>query len=130
MSAESGKTATSDRVLGDDGLCESRIVLEHITSRWGVLVLIELLDRPHRFSELRRAVGRVSEKMLAQTLQTLERDGMVHREARPVVPPHVVYSLTPMGREAGERVFALSLWVYEHMDEVTEARTKYDSARR
>ncbi|MYR47352.1 helix-turn-helix domain-containing protein, partial [Streptomyces sp. SID5910] len=73
----------SDPVAGE-AMCPYRLVLEHITSRWGVLVLIELLDRPHRFSELRRAVGRVgrsvSEKMLTQTLQTLERDGLVHRD--------------------------------------------------
>ncbi len=59
--------------------CPSRLVLEHVTSRWGVLALAALWERTHRFSELRRRVGGVSEKMLAQTLQTLERDGFVHR---------------------------------------------------
>ncbi|MFG2882174.1 winged helix-turn-helix transcriptional regulator [Streptomyces sp. NPDC048297] len=115
-------------------MCPYRLVLEHVTSRWGVLVLIELLDRGHRFSELRRAVGAsggrpVSEKMLAQTLQTLERDGLVHRDAKPVIPPRVDYSLTGLGREAAEQVRALARWTHERMDDVEQARRAYDEAR-
>ncbi|MFB7595453.1 winged helix-turn-helix transcriptional regulator [Streptomyces sp. NPDC056160] len=110
------------------------MVLEHVTSRWGVLVLIELLERSHRFSELRRAVGRVSEKgvsekMLTQTLQTLERDGLVHRDAKPVIPPRVDYSLTGLGREAAEQVRALAEWTKERMADVEAAREAYDEAR-
>ncbi|MEU5114843.1 helix-turn-helix domain-containing protein [Streptomyces longwoodensis] len=114
-------------------MCPHRLVLEHVTSRWGVLVLVELLERPHRFSELRRAVGRygrdVSEKMLTQTLQTLERDGMVHRDAHPVIPPRVDYSLTGLGREAAEQVRALTLWTEGRLGQVEEARRAYDEAR-
>ncbi|PYC80192.1 transcriptional regulator [Streptomyces tateyamensis] len=110
-------------------LCPYRLVLEHVTSRWGVLILIELAERPQRFSELRRAIGRVSEKMLAQTLQTLERDGMVHRDAKPVIPPRVDYSLTELGREAAERVQLLASWTRERMDTVRAARLAYDAAR-
>ena len=113
----------------DEALCPYRRVLEHVTSRWGVLVLIELLDRPHRFSELRRAIGSVSEKMLAQTLQTLERDGLVHRDAKPVIPPRVDYSLTALGREAAEQVRALALWTEDRMADVQQARRAYDEAR-
>lgn len=91
--------------------CPSREVLKHVTSRWGVLVLVALLGGTHRFSDLRRRVGGVSEKMLAQTLQWLEGDGFVHREARPVVPPHVEYSLTPLGREVGQHVQVLADWI-------------------
>jgi len=91
--------------------CPSREVLKHLTSRWGVLILIVLEKRTHRFSELRRAVGGVSERMLAQTLQWLEADGMVARVAYEVVPPHVEYSLTPLGREAAEKVRALADWI-------------------
>ena len=91
--------------------CPSREVLKHLTSRWGVLVLIVLEKRMHRFSELRRAVGGVSERMLAQTLQLLEADGMVARLAYQVVPPHVEYSLTPLGREAAEKVRMLADWI-------------------
>ncbi|MFH9003689.1 winged helix-turn-helix transcriptional regulator [Streptomyces afghaniensis] len=117
-----------------EALCPYRLVLEHVTSRWGVLVLIELLERPHRFSELRRAIGRyggrgVSEKMLTQTLQTLERDGLVHRDAKPVIPPRVDYSLTDLGREAAEQVRALTQWTHRRMDEVEKARRAYDEAR-
>jgi DNA-binding HxlR family transcriptional regulator len=91
--------------------CPSREVLKHLTSRWGVLVLIVLEKKMHRFSELRRAVGGVSERMLAQTLQFLEADGMVARVAYQVVPPHVEYSLTPLGREAAEKVRVLADWI-------------------
>ncbi|MER6855167.1 winged helix-turn-helix transcriptional regulator [Streptomyces pilosus] len=110
-------------------MCPQRLVLEHVTSRWGVLVLIRLLERPYRFSELRRAIGRVSEKMLTQTLQTLERDGMVHRDARPVIPPRVDYSLTGLGREAAEQVRDLARWSDERLDDVLAARQAYDEAR-
>ncbi|MFB8773675.1 winged helix-turn-helix transcriptional regulator [Streptomyces broussonetiae] len=110
-------------------LCPYRLVLEHVTSRWGVLVLIRLLERPHRFSELRRAIGRVSEKMLTQTLQTLERDGFVHRDAKPVIPPRVDYSLTDLGREAAEQVRGLAQWTERRMTDVESARQAYDEAR-
>ncbi|MFC9847528.1 winged helix-turn-helix transcriptional regulator [Streptomyces sp. NPDC060223] len=112
-----------------EAMCPHRLVLEHVTSRWGVLVLIELNERPYRFSELRRAIGRVSEKMLTQTLQTLERDGLVHRDAKPVIPPRVDYSLTDLGREAAQLVSALGVWTNERMDDVVKAREVYDRAR-
>ena len=113
-----------------EAMCPYRLVLEHLTSRWGVLVLIELLERPYRFSELRRAIGRVSEKMLTQTLQTLERDGLVHRDAKPVIPPRVDYSLTGLGREAAQQVRALAVWTEQRMDAVQQAREAYDAAKR
>ncbi|MFK8414387.1 winged helix-turn-helix transcriptional regulator [Enterobacter hormaechei] len=89
--------------------CPSREVLKHVTSRWGVLILVAL--RTHRFSDLRRKLGGVSEKMLAQSLQALEQDGFVDRVSYPVVPPHVEYSLTPMGLEVSEKVAALADWI-------------------
>ena len=91
--------------------CPSREVLKHITSRWGVLVLLALEGRTCRFSELRRAIGGVSERMLSQTLQWLEQDGLVERRAFQVVPPHVEYSLSPLGQEAAERVRGLADWI-------------------
>lgn len=108
-------------------MCPSRVVLEHVTSRWGVLVLAALLERSYRFSELRREVGGVSEKMLSQTLRTLERDGFVDRDAKPVIPPRVDYTLTAMGREAAEQVWGLARWSERHLDAVDEARTAYDA---
>ncbi|CAL9455104.1 winged helix-turn-helix transcriptional regulator [Streptomyces sp. enrichment culture] len=118
-----------DRRDEAEAMCPHRLILEHVTSRWGVLVLIHLLDRPHRFSELRRAIGRVSEKMLTQTLQTLERDGLVHRDARPVIPPRVDYSLTGLGREAAEQVRELARWTEKRTADVLAARRAYDDAR-
>ncbi|MEU1145443.1 winged helix-turn-helix transcriptional regulator [Streptomyces sp. NPDC005863] len=110
-------------------MCPHRLVLEHVTSRWGVLVLIALEERSYRFSELRRHIGRVSEKSLTQTLQTLERDGLVHRDAKPVIPPRVDYSLTELGREAAEQVRTLATWTQRRMADVERARTAYDEAR-
>lgn len=92
-------------------LCPSRRVLNHVTSRWGVLVLIALRNRTMRFSALRRYIGGVSERMLAQTLQTLESDGFVARRAHEVVPPHVDYSLTPLGDEVAAKVSELACWI-------------------
>ncbi|MCI2417490.1 helix-turn-helix transcriptional regulator [Saccharopolyspora sp. K220] len=129
VSTTAGGAAAGEYVVGAEGMCPYRLVLEHVTSRWGVLVLIKLLDRPYRFNELRRAIGNVSEKMLSQTLQTLERDGVVHRDAKPVIPPRVDYSLTNLGREAAEQVRALALWTHQRMDEVQKARKEYDAAK-
>ncbi|MHA7634657.1 winged helix-turn-helix transcriptional regulator [Corallococcus sp. M7] len=106
-------------------MCPSRGVLEHVTSQWGVLVLVALKEEgTHRFSELRRKVGGVSEKMLAQTLQSLEQDGFVHREAHPVIPPHVDYSLTPLGEEVAVHVEALTSWIEDNLARVMTARTQ------
>jgi DNA-binding HxlR family transcriptional regulator len=102
--------------------CPSRAVLAHITSRWGVLVLVVLLDGTHRFSQLRRAVGGVSEKMLAQTLDALAYDGLVLRVAQQVLPPHVEYSLTPLGREAAERLEVLVDWIEDNFPQIKEAQ--------
>jgi DNA-binding HxlR family transcriptional regulator len=98
--------------------CPSREVLKHLTSRWGVLVLIALQGGAHRFSALRRKIGGVSERMLAQTLQWLEADGMVHRKAFDVVPPHVEYSLTPLGQEAADKVAALADWIETRIPQI------------
>lgn len=101
--------------------CPSREVLKHVTSRWGVLVLMALETGTLRFGELRRRVGGVSERMLAQTLQWLEGDGLVDRVAHDVVPPRVEYSLTPLGREAAARVRALADWIEVSMPRIAEA---------
>jgi DNA-binding HxlR family transcriptional regulator len=102
--------------------CPSRGVLNRITSRWGILVLVALIDGTHRFSELRRKVNGVSEKMLAQTLQWLEGDGLVQRTSFPVVPPHVEYNLTPLGLEAAKRVELLADWIEENLPRIMEAQ--------
>ncbi|AEK63106.1 winged helix-turn-helix transcriptional regulator [Collimonas fungivorans] len=104
------------------GKCPSREVLTHVTSRWGVLILVALLGGTYRFSDLRRKVNGVSERMLAQTLQWLEADGFVLRKSYPVVPPHVEYSLTPLGLEVGNKVEALADWIEESLPQIMEAR--------
>ncbi len=131
VSGEAGGVSQVRRWMesSGEGLCPQRLVLEHVTSRWGVLVLLSLERRSFRFSELRREIGGVSEKMLTQTLQTLERDGIVHRDAKPVIPPRVDYSLTGLGREAAEQVRALAEWTERRMDAVAEARAAYDELR-
>jgi DNA-binding HxlR family transcriptional regulator len=91
--------------------CPTRVVLDHVTSKWGVLVLVALQGRTRRWGELRRNVEGVSEKMLAQTLKTLERDGLVARVALPVIPPHVEYSLTERGDELVDLLHPLLGWV-------------------
>ncbi|GAB6897758.1 winged helix-turn-helix transcriptional regulator [Kineosporia succinea] len=96
--------------------CPSRVVLDHVTSKWGVLVLVALERRTLRWGELRRAVEGISEKMLAQTLKTFEADGLVVREALPVIPPHVEYSLTPLGAELVTLLRPLLLWTLENAE--------------
>lgn len=102
--------------------CPSRDVLKRVTSRWGVLVLIALSNETLRFSALRRKIGGVSEKMLAQTLQNLEEDGFVDRIAYPVVPPHVEYKLTPLGKEVQEQVEGLAVWLEENLHRIMQKR--------
>ncbi|CAM5185761.1 DNA-binding HxlR family transcriptional regulator OS=Castellaniella defragrans OX=75697 GN=HNR28_001992 PE=4 SV=1 [Castellaniella defragrans] len=102
--------------------CPSRDVLRHVTSRWGVLVLMVLETGTHRFSALRRAIGGVSERMLAQTLQWLEDDGLVERTAYNEVPPRVEYSLTPLGREASVHVRTLADWIEVSLPRILHAR--------
>ena len=113
----------SDKVRRGDlmaAACPSREVLKHITSRWGVLVLIALEEKTCRFSALKRAIGGVSERMLAQTLRWLEADGLVLRTSYDVVPPHVEYSLTLLGVEAAERVRLLADWIETNLPAISD----------
>jgi DNA-binding HxlR family transcriptional regulator len=102
--------------------CPSRSVLKHVTSQWGVLVLMVLLKGTSRFSQIRKKVNGVSEKMLAQTLQSLESDGFLNRRSFPVVPPHVEYSLTPMGEEVAAHISALAEWIESNLSRIMDAR--------
>ncbi|MGA1812883.1 helix-turn-helix domain-containing protein [Frondihabitans sp. 4ASC-45] len=102
--------------------CSSRIVLNHITSRWGVLVLLALERGTLRWGELRREVEGISEKMLASTLKTFEADGILHREAQPTVPPRVDYTLTERGREVAMRLMPLMDWIADNADDIVGER--------
>lgn len=106
--------------------CPSRVILSHVCSRWGVLVLVVLRSGMHRFSELRRKIGGVSEKMLSQTLQNLEQDGFVDRRSLPVVPPHVEYRLTPMGEEVALQVDSLACWIENNLPRIMQVREAHE----
>ncbi|MEU5694879.1 helix-turn-helix domain-containing protein [Actinosynnema sp. NPDC020468] len=112
-----------------DRNCPSRTIANHATSHWGSLVLGKLLDGTRRFSELRRAVTGVSEKMLAQALQSLERDGLVVRDVHPVIPPRVDYSLTPLGTQVAEQIKGLFVWIEDNLDDLVAAQEAYDARR-
>lgn len=104
--------------------CGSREVLGLIADKWSALVLYALLVRsPRRHAELRRVLGDVSQKMLTQTLRALEAEGLVHRVAHPVTPPHVDYSLTPLGASLSPVLAELCRWAEEHLPEIRAART-------
>ena len=98
--------------------CPSRVVLDHVTSKWGVLVLAALAGGTLRWGALRREVDGISEKMLASTLRTFEADGLVERTAYPEVPPRVDYRLTALGRDLVEAMTPLLTWVAAHAEEI------------
>jgi len=121
----SNEVSPLQRLLTDGILpaaCPTRIVLDHVTSRWGVLLLVALSERTLRWGELRRVVEGISEKMLAQTLRTLEADGLVHREVTASIPPRVDYSLTERGTELVGRLLPLMEWIADNADDIVGAR--------
>lgn len=106
--------------------CPSRPVLEHVTGRWGSLTLGALAGGPMRFNELRRRVDGVSQKILAQTLQLLERDGFVERKVHSTFPLHVEYSLTESGRSLAETLLTFFTQLQRAMPAVLDAQERYD----
>ncbi|WP_129338452.1 winged helix-turn-helix transcriptional regulator [Cellulomonas endophytica] len=109
--------------------CPSRVVLDHVTSRWGVLVLVALARQGLRWGELRRAVEGISEKMLASTLRTLEADGIVDRTVTGTVPPRVDYALTERGRALVAHLLPLMGWVVANADAITADRAAREASR-
>jgi DNA-binding HxlR family transcriptional regulator len=111
--------------------CPTRQVLERIGDKWTTLVIASLTDVDAlRFSELRRRIEGISQKMLTQTLRALERDGLVTRTVYPTVPVTVEYALTDLGRCLTDVVAAIRTWAYAHMDDITAARQSYDASQR
>ena len=104
--------------------CPSREILEHLTTKWSGLVLRCLSDGIHRFSELRQRIDGVSEKMLAQTLKVLEKDGFLIRTVYPVVPPKVEYQLTILGSQAAEKLNYLIGWIERNLPEIMENKQR------
>ena len=109
--------------------CTSRVVMDTVAGRWGILTLAALLEGTHRFNELRRRVDGVSEKMLSQTLHALERDGLVVREVLSAIPPRVEYSLTDGGRRIATKLLELIEVVETEMPEISTAQARYDTQR-
>ena len=104
--------------------CPSRAIMQHLTNRWGVLVMIVLRQGTKRFSQLRKSIDGVSERMLTQTLQQLEQDGMVHRQDFQTVPPHVEYSLTSFGQVAADKLYELVDWLETTLPEIERQRNR------
>ena len=107
--------------------CLSRATMEDVAGKWGILALLALAEGDYRFNALRRRVDGVSEKMLSQTLQTLERDGMVVRSVQSTIPPRVEYSLTALGAEVASRLRGLADLLEASTDAVQAARDAYDA---
>jgi DNA-binding HxlR family transcriptional regulator len=112
-----------DAFLAD---CPSRLVLDRISDKWVTLVIASLADGPRRFSEVSRRLAGVSQKMLTQTLRTLERDGLVSRTVTPSVPVRVDYELTALGHSLLDPIKHLKAWAEDHVPEVREAQESYD----
>lgn len=104
--------------------CPSREILEHLSSKWSLLVLHCLSEGVHRFSELKTKIEGISEKMLSQTLKTLEQDGFILRTVYPIVPPKVEYQLTILGSQAAEKVNELIFWIERNLSEILEQKPK------
>lgn len=109
--------------------CPSRAVLDNVAGKWGILALAALREGTYRFNALRRRVDGISEKMLAQTLHALERDGLVRRDVQATIPPRVEYSLTPVGTRIAAKLFELIELVEGEMPAVVDAQARYDRAR-
>jgi len=110
---------------GHENRCPVRDVLDCIGDRWSLLTLLTLADGTMRFTELKRAIGDISQRMLAQTLRALERDGYVTREVHPTVPPKVEYTLTTLGESLLGKIRPLLRWADENHDRVRRARKSY-----
>ncbi len=112
-----------------DPTCSSRHALELIASKWAMLIISALEQGPMRNAALMRRLGDVSQKMLTQTLKELERNGLVVREDKKTVPPHVEYSLSPVGRSLSETLLVLDRWAETHFGALDAARDRYDAER-
>jgi DNA-binding HxlR family transcriptional regulator len=111
-----------------DPNCPTRVILDRVGDKWAVLLLGLLADGPRRFNELRRMIGGISQKMLSQTLKSLERDGLVRRRAIATVPVTVEYSITPLGTTLAHAVGPLRQWAENNLKDVQAAQRRYDSA--
>jgi DNA-binding HxlR family transcriptional regulator len=110
--------------------CPTRELLSRLTDKWVALVLPALADGPRRHGELAHRIAGVSQKMLTQTLRTLERDGLITRTVTASVPVRVDYELTPLGHDLFPVMLTIKKWAEANMDRVLEARARYDESAR
>ncbi|MFD0687585.1 winged helix-turn-helix transcriptional regulator [Actinomadura fibrosa] len=108
-------------------MCRAREILDRVGDKWSLQVIALLGERTKRFTELKREIDGISQRMLTVTLRGLERDGIVTRTVYPVMPPRVDYSLTPMGATLMDAASTLVLWAETHLDEIDAARADYDA---
>lgn len=120
-----GSPATSDDV--PLSACQAREVLIRIGDKWSLYVVSRLGEETKRFTDLKRGIEGISQRMLTVTLRGLERDGIVSRTVYPVMPPRVEYALTPMGRTLLETVGTLVAWAEDHVTQIEDARSAYDT---
>jgi DNA-binding HxlR family transcriptional regulator len=106
--------------------CPARLVFDRLADKWSLLIVGILRQQPHRFNQLRREIGGISQKALSQTLQKLERDGLVNRQAFPTVPVTVEYSLTQLGQTLSTLIEPLVSWAETHIEEVLSSQHHYD----
>jgi DNA-binding HxlR family transcriptional regulator len=116
-------------VRGEHGVCPAREILDRVGDKWSVYVVGMLGGGPLRFSELKRRIEGISQRMLTLTLRSLERDGLVTRTVHPTVPPSVEYALTSLGRTLLRPVMALAAWAEKNRRRIQQARDKFDRAR-
>src|ERR1700731_1313068 len=107
-----------------DPQCPSRVVLDRIADKWTALIIQVLARGTMRYAALRREIGGISQKMLTQTLRSLERDGLVQRKVHPVIPPRVDYALTRLGRTLIEPLQGLCRWSEKHLPELQANRAR------
>ena len=128
MVTSNAHPAATDELTGPfSATCPTRTVLDTIADRWATLIIDLLAAGPRRFGALQRAIGGISQKMLTQTLRTLERDGLVRRTVYATTPPSVEYALTPLGQTLTEPLSALTAWSVQHIADVLSARDAFDA---
>jgi DNA-binding HxlR family transcriptional regulator len=116
--------------LPPPGACQASEVLGRVGDKWSLQVIFSLGEDTRRFTDLKRGIDGISQRMLTVTLRGLERDGIVTRTMYPVMPPRVDYALTPMGRTLLDAASTLIGWVHAHLDEIEDARAAYDARER
>ena len=125
-----GGPPSGSRRVEQTQACAIRDLLDRLGDKWSLLVVELLGGGTQRFTELRREIDGISQRMLTLTLRRLERDGLVHRTVHPVVPPRVDYELTPLGESLLDAVSPLVTWTRDHRDEIAAARDGFDQASR